>query len=201
MTTLLGLAFLSGIITILAPCIWPLLPILLSASTLSGKRRPLGIVTGIITSFTLFTLFLSYLLHILPIPPDLFRNLAALIIILFGLSLVVPFLSRKLEGFVSGLIGRFGSSIGKKPGEGFLGGYGTGILLGLLWSPCAGPILAAVATFAATRSVTLEVVGITLAFGLGVAIPLFVIATLYGKNPPSIWRHYDSFCACHLLWL
>ncbi|MEK7549997.1 MAG: cytochrome c biogenesis protein DipZ [Patescibacteria group bacterium] len=178
MLTLLVLAFLSGVITIFAPCIWPLLPILLSASAMTGKRRPAGIVLGIITSFTLFTLFLSYLLHILPIPPDLFRNGAAFIIILLGLSLAVPYLSKRLEGAVSGFIGKFGSTLTKKQGEGFWGGYVTGFFLGLLWSPCAGPVLAAVATFAATRAVTIEVFGITLAFGLGVGVPLFILATL-----------------------
>ncbi|MEK7181761.1 MAG: hypothetical protein AAB615_00485, partial [Patescibacteria group bacterium] len=121
MLTLLVLAFFSGVITIFAPCIWPLLPILLSASAMTGKRRPAGIVLGIITSFTLFTLFLSYLLHILPIPPDLFRNGAAFIIILLGLSLAVPYLSKRLEGAVSGFIGKFGSTLTKKQGEGFWG--------------------------------------------------------------------------------
>lgn len=179
MFTLLFFAFVSGIITILAPCIWPLLPLLLSASVGEGRRRPLGIVSGIVTSFTIFTLFLSHLLQVLPIPPDAFRTLAAVIIIVLGLTLLVPALNRMLEGWVSKFSGKFGSPSSEK--KGFWGGYGTGILLGLLWSPCAGPILAAVATLAATRAVTFEAFLVTLAFAVGVGIPLFVIARLGQK--------------------
>ncbi|MBF0490833.1 MAG: cytochrome c biogenesis protein DipZ, partial [Candidatus Omnitrophica bacterium] len=61
MTVLLAFSFLAGFVTILAPCIWPLLPIVLSASSGVGKRRPLGITLGVMTSFTVFTLSISYL--------------------------------------------------------------------------------------------------------------------------------------------
>lgn len=181
MSTLLVFAFLSGVITILAPCIWPLLPLLLSASAGEGQKRPLGIVAGIITSFTIFTLFLSYILQILPIPPDAFRTLAATIIIFLGLTLLVPALNRFLEGVVSRFSGKFGAGAPSEQRRGFWGGYGSGILLGLLWSPCAGPILAAVATLAATRAVTIEAFFVTLAFAFGVGIPLFIIARLGQK--------------------
>jgi len=177
MLTLLLFAFFSGVITILAPCIWPLLPLLLSASGQEGKKRPLGVVAGIVTSFTLFTLFLSYLLNILPINPDIFRKIAVVIIVILGLTLLIPALNRYLEGLVSQFTGRFGGVAGKKR-EGFWGGYGNGFFLGILWSPCAGPILAAIATLAATRSVSLEAFFVTLAFAIGVGIPLFVIAAL-----------------------
>lgn len=179
MLTLLLFAFLSGIITILAPCIWPLLPLLLSASAGQGRWRPFGIVVGIVVSFTLFTLFLAYLLSFLPISPDVFRNIAAVIIIGLGLTLLIPALNRTLEGWVSRFSGKFGGA--QKQRKGFGGGFLSGFLLGTLWTPCAGPILAAVATLAATRSVTIEAFLITLAFAVGVGIPLFVIAQL-GQN-------------------
>jgi len=180
METLLFFAFLSGMITIFAPCIWPLLPLLLSVSAGEGRWRPLGIVAGIVVSFTIFTLFLAYLLSILPIPPDIFRTIAAVIIILLGLTLLIPALNRMLEGWVSRFSGKFGSAAGAKR-EGFGGGFVSGFLLGTLWTPCAGPILAAVATLAATRAVTVEAVFVTLAFAVGVGIPLFIIAKLGQK--------------------
>jgi len=180
MFTLLLFAFLSGVITILAPCIWPLLPLLLSASVGEGKLRPLGIVSGIVTSFTFFTLFLAYILSILPISPDVFRYFAVFIIVLLGITLLVPKLNAFLEQWVSRISGKLGIQVnsGKK---GFVGGFGNGFLLGVLWSPCAGPILAAVATLAATRSVTIEAFLVTLAFAVGVGIPLFIISQLGQK--------------------
>jgi len=177
MATLLFFAFLSGVITIFAPCIWPLLPLLLSVSAGEGRLRPLGIVSGIVVSFTIFTLFLAYLLSVLPIPPDIFRTIAAVIIILLGLTLLIPAINRMLEGWVSRFSGKFGGAAGAKR-KGFGGGFVSGFLLGTLWTPCAGPILAAVATLAATRAVTVEAVFVTLAFAIGVGIPLFIIAQL-----------------------
>lgn len=179
MTTLIVFAFFSGVITILAPCIWPLLPLLLSASTGEGKWRPLGIVSGIVASFTFFTLFLAYILRVLPIPPDIFRTIAVVIIIFLGLTLLIPALNKKLESWVSAFSGKFGSSHKKRLG--FTGGFTSGVLLGALWTPCAGPILAAVATLAATRAVTLEAFLVTFVFAIGVGIPLLILAHL-GQN-------------------
>lgn len=179
MATLLFFAFLSGVITIFAPCIWPILPIVLSASV-GGGRRPLGIALGIAASFSFFTLALSYIVHIIPFDPNIIRMIAVLVIGALGLSLTIPMISRVLEGWVSRVSSRFApaasSSIGAQ--SGFRGGFFVGISLGAVWSPCAGPILAAVATFAATRAVSIEVVFLTLAFAAGVAIPLFLLALL-----------------------
>lgn len=175
MLLLVVIAFLSGVVTILAPCIWPLLPLLLSVSAGEGKARPAGIVAGIITGFVFFTLFLAYLLAIFPISPDAFRIFATIVIILLGIVLLVPVLEKYVEGAVSRFSGMFGGMTSKRR-EGFWGGYVTGLLLGILWSPCAGPILAVVATLSATQEVTWQAFLITLAFGIGVGIPLFILS-------------------------
>ena len=179
MTLLLFFAFLSGIATILSPCIWPILPILLSAGVSGGDRKPLGIVTGLMVSFTLFTLALSYLLKVIPIDPETLRLLAVAVISFLGLVLIVPALGKYLEAFVSRLSGVGGRLA--KTGKGFKKGFVTGFALGLVWSPCAGPILATVATVAATQALSLSVVLLTVAFVLGIGVPLFIL-TLLGQR-------------------
>jgi cytochrome c biogenesis protein CcdA/thiol-disulfide isomerase/thioredoxin len=175
MFLLLIFAFLSGVVTIFSPCIWPILPIILSTGVSGGERKPLGVVTGLMVSFTLFTLTLSYILKVVPIDPDTLRLFAVVMISFLGLVLAVPLLGRYLEAWVSRLSGLGGLS---KTGSGFKGGFITGFALGLVWSPCAGPILATVATLAATQSLNLAIISVAVAFVLGVGLPLFILAFL-----------------------
>jgi len=175
MTVLLIFAFLSGLVTIFAPCIWPLLPIVLSSSAIGrGHRRPLGITLGILISFGLLTLSISYLVRAFDFDPEIFRYIAVVILIILGLILIVPFFSRVVEGFVSRIAGRFGN-----PGiqnNDFLPGFLTGLSLGVVWTPCAGPILATIATLSATRNLNIEIILVTLVYLIGVGIPLFFFA-------------------------
>jgi cytochrome c biogenesis protein CcdA/thiol-disulfide isomerase/thioredoxin len=173
MIVLLLFAFLSGLVTIFAPCIWPLLPIILSSSTTGGHRKPLGITLGIISSFSVFTLSISYLVMLFHFDPEVLRLFAVVVIGFLGLSMIIPSLQEKMEGFVSRLSSSFGQT---KQRSGFLGGFITGISLGIIWSPCAGPILATIATLAVTQSVNIQTVFITLAYALGVGIPLFIFS-------------------------
>jgi cytochrome c biogenesis protein CcdA/thiol-disulfide isomerase/thioredoxin len=175
MIAIIGFAFLAGLVTILAPCIWPILPIVLSSSVASkGRYRPLGITIGIMLSFGFFTLAISYLVKIFHFDPNSLRVVAVVVIGFLGLTMVVPALSRLVEGFISRLSGLFGHRF--KQGSGFGAGFLTGLSLGIVWSPCAGPILAAIAALAATGKVTFAVVLVTAAYVLGVGIPLFIFA-------------------------
>lgn len=163
---------------ILTPCMWPMLPILLS-STINGTdhRRPLGIVLGIMASFAIFTLSISYLVRIFHIDPNIFRLIAVFILIFLGLCLLLPALTRITEGLVSRLTGKFGPGTNPK-GSDFKTGFLTGLMLGLVWSPCGGPILASIAVLSATGMVSFGVVLVTIAYVIGVGLPLF--AFTYG---------------------
>src|SRR5262245_23840354 len=91
MFLLIAFAFLAGVVTILSPCILPILPIVLSSSVdTTGKRRPLGVVVGFVISFTFFTLFLASIVTALHIPADSLRVVAVIVLTFFGLSLFVP---------------------------------------------------------------------------------------------------------------
>jgi cytochrome c biogenesis protein CcdA/thiol-disulfide isomerase/thioredoxin len=176
MIILYGVAFISGLFTILAPCIWPLLPIVLADVTQSNsKRRPLGITVGVAVSFAFFTLTISALESSIGFSPNVLRKMAVVVLLVIGISMVVPALSRRMEASISSISGKFGG-IGKNQRSDFSGGFITGLALGVVWTPCSGPILASVATLAATNKVSLQVVVVTLFYVAGVSIPLFGFA-------------------------
>ncbi len=173
MPILFVFAFISGLVTIAAPCIWPILPIVLSASSTGGHRKPLGVTLGILLSFGLLTLALSYIVKILPINLDWLRLLAVVVLIILGLSLLIPKFASILEGYASRFSGRFA---GGNKGNGFIGGFLTGLALGVVWTPCAGPILATIATLAATTRVNSQIVLVTFSYLVGVGIPLLIFS-------------------------
>ncbi len=174
MPFLLLFSFLSGLSTILAPCIWPILPIVLASST-GGKRKPLGISLGIVITFTLATLGLSYLIRLVPFDPNIIRRIAVGIIIFLGLTMIIPWFGAIVESLVSRIFGRFAL---QKSKSGFSGGLITGLALGLVWAPCAGPILATIAVLAATQSINLNIILMTFAYSIGAGLPLFLLTSL-----------------------
>jgi cytochrome c biogenesis protein CcdA/thiol-disulfide isomerase/thioredoxin len=189
MLLLIFFAFLAGVVTILSPCILPILPIVLSSSLATGKSRPWGIVTGFVLSFTFFTLVLSSLVHATGISPDLLRNVAVAVILFFGVSLLIPQTQLLLERLLS-VVSRLMPKQGQE--KGFLGGVLIGLSLGLLWTPCVGPILASVITLAVTSQVNAAAVFITLAYAVGTALPMFMIIVSGGnilKKVPWLARN------------
>ncbi len=181
MVILIAFAFLAGVVTILSPCILPILPIILSSTIggqSTGKTRPFGVVIGFILSFTLFTLFLSTIVRLSGVPANSLRFVSVLVIGLFGASLIIPQFQVLVEKLFSKLAGFMPSS---KNRVGFGGGLLIGLSVGLLWTPCVGPILASVISLAITGSVTFDAFLITFAYAIGTAIPMFLIM-LGGQN-------------------
>jgi cytochrome c biogenesis protein CcdA/thiol-disulfide isomerase/thioredoxin len=188
MLLLIGFAFLAGIVTVLSPCILPVLPVVLSGGIGGGKARPWGVITGFTVSFTVFTLTLSSLVQSLGLDPDALRWFAAGLVLVFGIVLVVPALKDKFLAWTSALMTRSSAPVrpGRPPG-GFWAGLVLGLGLGLVWTPCVGPIMASVITLALSQSVDASSVFITLAYTVGTAIPLFFIMiggrTLLNRAP------------------
>jgi cytochrome c biogenesis protein CcdA/thiol-disulfide isomerase/thioredoxin len=172
MLLLIAFAFIAGIVTILSPCILPVLPFILSGSTSEDKARPWGVVLGFIASFTFFTLFLTTLVKLTGVSPDVLRYASITILFLFGLSLIVPQVQLILEKAFTMVAGKVPNTASS---TGLFGGLLVGFSLGLLWTPCVGPILASVISLALTGSVTGGAVLITLSYALGTAIPMLVI--------------------------
>ncbi|MGH2347402.1 MAG: cytochrome c biogenesis CcdA family protein, partial [Chloroflexota bacterium] len=175
MLLLIIYAFLAGLATILSPCILPVLPIVLSSSLGGDRRRPLGVVAGLIVSFAVAALAISSLISTLHIPADTLRNVGIVIIALAGIALLIPELSYRLE-MMLGAIGRLGTRPNGEPRRGAAGGFLVGVGLGLVWTPCAGPILATVLALAATNQVSAGAGAVTIAYAVGAAIPMLGIA-------------------------
>jgi len=177
MLFLLFFSFLAGFATILAPCIWPLLPLVLSVSSTGGRKKPFGLTLGVMTSFSIFTLFVSYLERILHIDANVFRLMAVIIISLLGVSLLFPSLGARFEAWVNHVLQPLQNKWqGQEEGTGFGSGYVAGFSIGLVWAPCAGPILATIATLAATQAVNFQVLLVTLAYATGLGVPLFLVS-------------------------
>jgi cytochrome c biogenesis protein CcdA/thiol-disulfide isomerase/thioredoxin len=179
---LVGVAFVAGVVTAISPCVLPVLPIVLAGGATGGRRRPYAIVGGLVLSFTAFTLAATALLSALGLPDDLLRNIAIAVVLLVGISLLVPALGRLVE--------RPFQALGRRPpgdaGSGFL----LGTSLGLLFTPCAGPVIAAVAALAATSRFSVESVLVTLSYalGAGVVLLLFALAGQSGVNLQGLRR-------------
>lgn len=178
MTLLLIFSFLAGIATVLSPCILPVLPAILSASASGGKGRPLGVIVGLIVSFVFFTLALTTLVQSFGLSANVLRYFAIAVIGFFGLILFIPALSDKFA-MLTDSIANFGARLQtatRSKRSGFISGTLIGAALGLVWTPCAGPILAAITTLVATQKVSFQIFLLTFAYSLGAALPLFVIA-------------------------
>jgi cytochrome c biogenesis protein CcdA/thiol-disulfide isomerase/thioredoxin len=174
MALLVIFGFLAGAATAVSPCVLPVLPVALSAGATGGRRRPLGIVAGLAVSFAFATVALVYVIAALGLPNDLLRKLAIAVLIGFGVVLMVPPLAARLEAAMSRLAGRAGVSGGGR-GEGFWSGVAVGLSLGLLYAPCAGPILAGVITVSASQSFNAGRLAVALSYGLGSAVVLYFL--------------------------
>jgi cytochrome c biogenesis protein CcdA/thiol-disulfide isomerase/thioredoxin len=163
---LLGIAFLAGLITALSPCVLPVLPILLAGG--ASGRRPYAIIIGLVGSFSVFTVIGASLLDSLGLPQDTLRNLAIVLLLVVAATLLVP----RFAALVERPLLRLGR---RRPGTDS-GGVVLGASLGLVFVPCAGPVLAAVTALSATGGGGLETFFVALAYACGAALPMLAIA-------------------------
>jgi cytochrome c biogenesis protein CcdA/thiol-disulfide isomerase/thioredoxin len=171
MVLLMLFALLAGAGTALSPCVLPVLPAVLSAGVTGGRRRPLGVVTGLVLSFTFAVVALVYVIHLLGLPNDLLRNIAIGVLFAFGFTLLVPSLSDRIEAAISRISpGPHGGS-----GDGFGSGFVLGFSLGFIYAPCAGPILAGVITVSAAQDFTAGRLAVALAYAIGSGAVLYAL--------------------------
>ncbi len=190
------LGFFEGFALIVSPCILPILPIILVGSLTGSKERPFGIIIGFIAIFALFTLFSRKLVLYSGINLNLVRYVSFGLLLLFGIILLSSHLTELFARLTKRLTG-VGVGMGKinDPQAGFISGVLFGGIVALIWTPCAGPILAAVIVQTVVQKSNYLSFLILLAFGMGVGIPMFMIA-LFGRKiitKLSFFRDYAGF--------
>jgi cytochrome c biogenesis protein CcdA/thiol-disulfide isomerase/thioredoxin len=180
MLSLALIGLVGGLITGISPCILPVLPVIFFSGTqgpadgavaVKSKRevlRPYRVIGGLVLSFSLATLVGSALLSLLHLPQDAIRWVALAALVAIGLGLIFPRFEQLLE--------RPFSRIPQKQIATRANGFGLGLALGVLYVPCAGPVLAAIVVAGATANIGLPVVVLTVAFALGTAVPLLFFA-------------------------
>jgi len=172
MVLLLAFALVAGAATALSPCVLPVLPVVLSAGVTGGRRRPLGVVVGLTLSFAFATVALVYVIDALGLPDSLLRDLAIAVLLGFGIALLVPALGARVEAWIGRIVPK---PTARPGGDGFGSGLLVGASLGLVYAPCAGPILAGVITVSAAQPFTAGRLAVALAYAIGSAAVLYAL--------------------------
>jgi cytochrome c biogenesis protein CcdA/thiol-disulfide isomerase/thioredoxin len=172
----LSFAFLAGVLTILAPCTLPVVPLVFGAAATGGRRRTLGILVGFGLTFVLAAVVLASALAAAGLTTDRLRFASAVVLGLVGLTLVSSRMAALAERRLAPVAG-FGMSLADgRPGDRLVGGLVLGGAIGLVWAPCVGPIMAAVIATAVSRGPSVETVIIALAYVAGAIVPIAIIA-------------------------
>jgi cytochrome c biogenesis protein CcdA len=175
------------VLSILSPCVLPLVPVVLAGALAEHRLAPLGLAAGVAISFTAIGLFVATIGFSIGLDMSIFRSAAAVMLIALGAVLMVPRLQTQFATAAGPVSNWTQSRFGGLSTSGVSGQFGLGLLLGAVWTPCVGPTLGA-ASIMAARGENLGAVALTmLAFGIGTSLPLLVLATM---SPAALvrWR-------------
>lgn len=183
----IGLAFIAGILSVLSPCVLPLIPIVMATASSAHRYGPLALAAGVALSFVAFSMFIATIGFAIGLDGTVFRFVAAVLLVVIGAILLVPVLQERFAIAAGPISSWADQTFGSQTGPGILGQFGVGLVLGAVWSPCVGPTLGA-ASLLAAQGKDLEQVALTLlAFGLGAAMPLLLLGTL-SREILNRWR-------------
>jgi len=174
----LALAFAAGLLSILSPCVLPLVPIVLGAAVVAHPLGAFALAAGLAVSFTALGLLLALVGFGLGIDPGMFRVVAAAIMIVLGVVLVVPSWQAQLAAAGGPISSWADRRFGGFTSSGLAGQFAIGLLLGAVWSPCVGPTLGAASLLASQGHDLLRVTLTMVVFGVGAALPLILLGLL-----------------------
>jgi cytochrome c-type biogenesis protein len=171
----IGLAFLAGVLSLLSPCVLPLVPMVLAAATGEHRMGPVALAAGLAISFTVLGVFVALFGFALGLDAEAFRVAAAVLMIAIGAVLLLPAMQVRLAAAAGPAANWTEQKFGNFSTSGLKGQFGVGLLLGAVWTPCVGPTLGA-ASLLAARGENIAQVSLTmLAFGVGAALPLLLL--------------------------
>jgi cytochrome c-type biogenesis protein len=184
----LGLAFLAGLLSVLSPCVLPLLPVVFAAATAEHRYGPLALAGGLTVSFTAIGLFVATVGFAIGLDSEVFRAIAAVLFVAVGAVLLIPGFQTRLA-VAAGPVGNWTEQrLGGFSTAGLGGQFAVGLLLGAVWIPCVGPTLSAASLLAAKGESLGSVAATMLTFGLGAAAPLALLG-LASREAILHWRH------------
>lgn len=170
------LAFVAGIVTLLNPCVLPILPILLGAAIAESRYGPLAFAGGLVVSFSVFGMLILTVGYSIGLDQGTVRFVTALILMLAGLILIVPQAQTAFAAFAAPMASGGSRLLERLPGRGLSGQFLLGGLIGIVWTPCVGPTLG-VAIAAASQGENLLSSFVTfVVFGIGVSLSLLALA-------------------------
>ena len=183
--TSIPLAFVAGILSVLSPCVWPLVPVVMASAQTAGRFGPWALAIGLALSFTALGTVVSFLLLNAGLSPLFFRNGAAILLILVAIPLIVTAAGEWLSARLSRLTSGFDPISGASATTG--GQFGVGVLLGIVWLPCIGPTLGA-AIALASRGQDMGLAALVMfAFSVG-TVGVLVIAGLLSNRALARYR-------------
>jgi cytochrome c biogenesis protein CcdA/thiol-disulfide isomerase/thioredoxin len=188
----IGLAFLEGFALIISPCILPILPVILAGSLTGSKKRPVGIIVGFVFIFAIFTYFSRKFVQYSGIDLNLVRHISFSLLFLLGIIMLSSYLTKKLSKLTQSLvsIGSTFSAANNRHG-GLISGILFGGLIAIIWTPCAGPILAAVIVQTVIQQTNFMSFLTLVSFAIGSAIPMLAIV-FFGRKIMTKFSYFKS---------
>ena len=183
----IGLAFLAGVLSILSPCVLPLLPIVLGTATSEHRYAPAALAAGLAISFVVIGIFVATIGFAIGLDTGVFRAVSAILLIGIGLLLLVPRLGAQVAAAGGPVSNWMEGQFGGFAATGLWGQFALGLLLGAVWSPCVGPTLGAASLLAAKGENLAQVSLTMIAFGVGAALPLILLGLL-SREAFMRWR-------------
>jgi len=183
----LGLAFLSGLVSVLNPCVLPLLPLVFAAAASEHRYGPMALAAGLTLSFTAIGLFVAAVGFSIGLDSEFFRAIAAVLFVIVGAVLLMPRLQVRLATAAGPVSNWTEQRLGGFSTSGVGGQFALGLLLGAVWVPCVGPTLGAASLLASQGGSFGQVAATMLIFGLGAAAPLALVG-LVSREALMRWR-------------
>ena len=175
-----GIGFAAGSLSVLSPCVLPLVPILIGTAASAHRRGPLALAAGLTLSFAVIGVLLAGAGASLGLDQTVFRNISALMLLGFGVLLLSTGLQERFAVAASGASSVGQGMLSRLTLDGLSGQFVLGLLLGVVWSPCVGPTLGAAITLASQGQQLGQVMLVMALFGLGAGLPLVVLGSLSG---------------------